>query len=251
MLSEVADGVWVRQSEWVWSNATVVRGADGLLVVDPGIDGADLDELADDVDRLGVPVVAGFSTHPHWDHLLWHSRFGDVPRYATPAGAESAGQLREPAQRMAEGSATGIPLELIGLLTPLPADGTPIPGQVVAHEAHAPGHAALLLADRGVLIAGDMLSDVLIPLLDHRRPGQADAYETALDRLTEATRDVDVLVPGHGAVARGPEIAARLAADRAYLDAVRRGETPTDPRLEQDWLSGPHQSNLAQAQQTV
>ena len=62
---------------------------------------------------------------------------------------------------------------------------------------------------------------------------------------------LDVLVPGHGAVARGPEIAARLAADRAYLDAVRRGETPTDPRLEQDWLSGPHQSNLAQAQQTV
>ena len=25
MLSEVADGVWVRQSEWVWSNAVVVR----------------------------------------------------------------------------------------------------------------------------------------------------------------------------------------------------------------------------------
>ena len=26
MLTEVADGVWVRQSEWVWSNAIVVRG---------------------------------------------------------------------------------------------------------------------------------------------------------------------------------------------------------------------------------
>jgi hypothetical protein len=32
-------------------------------------------------------VVAGFSTHPHWDHLLWHPRLGDVPRYATPGGA--------------------------------------------------------------------------------------------------------------------------------------------------------------------
>ena len=84
MLNEVADGVWVRQSEWVWSNAIVVRGDDGLILVDPGIDGADLDQLADDVDRLGIPVVAGFSTHPHWDHLLWHPRFGDVPRYATP-----------------------------------------------------------------------------------------------------------------------------------------------------------------------
>src|ERR1700709_2101008 len=45
MLNEVADGVWVRQSEWVWSNAVVVRGDDGLLVVDPGIDGADLARL--------------------------------------------------------------------------------------------------------------------------------------------------------------------------------------------------------------
>ena len=30
MLNEVADGVWVRQSEWVWSNAVVVRGDGGL-----------------------------------------------------------------------------------------------------------------------------------------------------------------------------------------------------------------------------
>jgi hypothetical protein len=62
MLTQVADGVWVRQSEWVRSNAVVVRAEGGY--------------------RLGLPVVAGFSTHPHWDHVLWHSRFGDVPRYA-------------------------------------------------------------------------------------------------------------------------------------------------------------------------
>ena len=52
---------------------------------------------------------------------------------------------------------------------------------------------------------------------------------------------------GHGAVARGSEVAARLAADRAYLGALRRGEEPVDARLEQDWLSGPHQGNVAQA----
>ena len=49
MLNEVADGVWVRQSEWVWSNAVVVRADDGLVLVDPGIDGSDLSQLADDV----------------------------------------------------------------------------------------------------------------------------------------------------------------------------------------------------------
>ncbi|WP_030179934.1 MBL fold metallo-hydrolase, partial [Streptomyces sp. NRRL S-813] len=100
-LSQVADGVWVRQSEWVWANSVVVRGEDGLVLVDPGIHGSELNQLADDVARLGVPVVAGFCTHPHWDHLLWHSRFGDVPRYASPAAAHVAGQARERAQAMA------------------------------------------------------------------------------------------------------------------------------------------------------
>jgi len=243
MLNEVADGVWVRQSEWVWSNAAVVRDDSGLILVDPGIDGADLEELADDVDRLGLPVVAGFSTHPHWDHLLWHSRFGDVPRYATRDCAERAGGARERAQAMAEQSASGIPAELVALLTPLPAGGRPVPGEIIEHEAHAVGHAAVLLADRGVLLAGDMLSDVLIPMLDQQRPDQVSAYETALDLLGEAARHVEVVVPGHGAVARGPEVAARLAADRAYLDALRRGADTDDPRLAQDWLLDVHRSN--------
>jgi hypothetical protein len=99
-----------------------------------------------------------------------------------------------------------------------------------------------------------MLSDVLIPLLDSRRPGQVGAYEAALDRLDEAARHVDVLVPGHGAVAQGPEVAARLAADHAYIDALRRGEDPADARLAPDTAYGRywlpiHQSNLEQARQ--
>jgi glyoxylase-like metal-dependent hydrolase (beta-lactamase superfamily II) len=99
------------------------------------------------------------------------------------------------------------------------------------------------------MLAGDMLSDVLIPLLDDRRRDQVGAYETALDRLGEAARHVDVLVPGHGAVAEGLEVAERLAADRAYIDALRRGEEPIDARLGPDggWLSRPHQSNLEQS----
>src|SRR5262249_42588624 len=158
-----------------------------------------------------------------------------------PAGAQAAGEARERAQRMAAQSASGIPLELIGLLTPLPADGGPVPGEIVEHQAHAIGHAAVLLADRGVLLAGDMLSDVLIPLFDPRGPDQAGACGTALAGLGGAARPVDVLAPGPGAVAEGPEVAARLAADHAYIDALRRGEEPADARLGQDWLSGPHQ----------
>jgi glyoxylase-like metal-dependent hydrolase (beta-lactamase superfamily II) len=247
MLTQVADGVWVRQSEWVWTNSIVVRGEDGLILVDPGIEGPELDQLADDLDQLGIPVVAGFSTHPHWDHLVWHPRLGDVPRYATAAGARVAGETREQQREGAAEEASDVPLELIALVTPLPADGGPVPGEIIEHQAHAVGHAAVLLADRGVLLAGDMLSDILIPLFDSRQDDQVGAYESALDRLAEAAEHVDVMVPGHGAVAKGPDVAARLEADRAYIDALRRGAEPIDARLEVDWVSGIHQSNLEQA----
>jgi glyoxylase-like metal-dependent hydrolase (beta-lactamase superfamily II) len=235
VLNQVADGVWVRQSEWVSSNTIAVRGEDGLILVDPGIDGAELNQLADDLDRLGMPVIAGFSTHPHWDHLLWHSRFGDVPRYGTPACVQAAQAGRERGQQMAAESASGIPLELLGLLTPLPEGGGPVPGEIIEHPAHAVGHAAILLADRGVLLVGDMLSDVLVPMPDRRGADPLGDYEAALGLLGEAARHIDVVVPGHGAVARGPEVAARFAADHGYLDAVLRGEEPVDARWGPRW----------------
>ncbi len=248
VLNQVADGVWVRQSEWVWTNSIVVRANDGLILIDPGIHGPEQEELAGDFDELGIPVVAGFSTHPHWDHLLWHPRFGDVPRYSTPVGARFADETR--AQQLAgpeEDGGKDVPLELVALVEPLPAGDGPVPGSIIEHNAHCVGHAALHLADRGVLIAGDMFSDVLIPLFDPLQDDQLGAYETAFGLLEDAVRQADVLIPGHGAVAQGARVEARLAADRSYVDALRRGEEPVDARLEAaEWLTGPHEGNLAQ-----
>ncbi|WP_445147817.1 MBL fold metallo-hydrolase [Baekduia sp. Peel2402] len=247
MLTEVADGVWVRQSEWVWTNSIVVRVDHGLVLVDPGITGAELDALADEVDGLGIPVVAGFSTHPHWDHLLWHPRFGDVPRYATADGAQLAAETLEQQKEGAqEEGGSDISLDLVALVTPLPEDHRLVPGgEIIEHKAHCVGHAALFLPDRGVLLAGDMLSDVLLPIFDPRQDDQLDAYERALDLLGEAVRQVDVAIPGHGAVAHGPDVAARLAAERAYIDALRNDQEPDDARMgpHAEWLDGIHKSN--------
>ena len=135
MLTEVGDGVWVRQSEWVWTNSTVVRGDQGLIVVDPGIEGAELEQLADDVEGLGIPVVAGFHTHPHWDHLLWHPRFGEVPRYGTADCAEVAGANRERAQASAAEEATGVPLDLVAIVDAAARGRRPAAGR----DHRAPG----------------------------------------------------------------------------------------------------------------
>ncbi|OSC65097.1 hypothetical protein B5181_19360 [Streptomyces sp. 4F] len=38
--------------------------------------------------QLGQPVVAGFSTHSDWDHVLWHAELGEAPRYGTARCAD-------------------------------------------------------------------------------------------------------------------------------------------------------------------
>src|SRR5215470_17963335 len=83
MLRRLAEGVLIHQSEFLQSNAVVVQGRAGVLLIDPGVLGDEMAALANDLRELGQPVVAGFSTHPHWDHLLWHARLGAGPRYGT------------------------------------------------------------------------------------------------------------------------------------------------------------------------
>src|SRR5215468_9764389 len=83
VLRQVADGVLIQQSEFCQSNAVVVQGRAGVLLIDPGVLGSAMAALANDLRELGQPVAAAFSTHPHWDHLLWHSRLGSAPRYGT------------------------------------------------------------------------------------------------------------------------------------------------------------------------
>jgi hypothetical protein len=173
------------------------------------------------------------------------------PRYATPACAQVASGARERAQKMAAESASGIPLELIALVTPLPADGGPVPGEIVEHQAHAIGHAAVLLADRGVLLAGDMLSDVLIPLLDPRRADQVTAYETALDRLGEPPGTSMSWSPAAAPLPRVPRWRPAWPPIMPTSTRCGREEEPVDPRLGQNWLSGPHQSNLEQARHST
>ncbi|GAA3831671.1 hypothetical protein GCM10022226_61000 [Sphaerisporangium flaviroseum] len=76
MLRQVADGVLVHESEFCQSNAVVVHGRAGVLLIDPGVQDHEMTCLASDLSDSGQTVVAGFSTHPHWDHLLWHAQLG-------------------------------------------------------------------------------------------------------------------------------------------------------------------------------
>jgi glyoxylase-like metal-dependent hydrolase (beta-lactamase superfamily II) len=256
MLRQVAEGVLAHESEFIESNAVVVQGEAGVLLIDAGITGDEMVAIADDLRKLGQPVVAGFSTHPHWDHLLWHAKLGEAPRYGTARCAAAIRAFLSDAHwkdHIAEELPPEIevPLDLLGLITGLPAEATQIPWdgpkvRVIEHQAHAPGHAALLIEERRVLVAGDMLSDVLIPMLDLSAADPIEDYLAALRRLEGVAGDVDVFIPGHGSVGGAAQLRARIDQDRTYVLAMREGHVPSDPRVGPsakpgwEWVSDVH-----------
>lgn len=258
MLRQVADGVLVHESEWVQSNAVVVQGGSGVLLIDPGIHGSELAEIASDLAGAGQSVIAGFSTHPHWDHLLWVEAFGDVPRHATALCASTAHErLSGGIDAKRFGIPEDVPLGLLDGITGLSPGSTRVPWdgpdvRILEHKAHAPGHAAVLIEERGVLVAGDMLSDVLIPMLDVMGGADPiDDYLEALRLLESVVEDVDVVIPGHGTVGDRTETKARIDQDRAYVEALRDGRDPDDPRIGSsakpgwEWVSDVHKGQLA------
>jgi glyoxylase-like metal-dependent hydrolase (beta-lactamase superfamily II) len=263
VLRQVREGVLIHESEFCQSNAVVVQGSAGVLLIDAGVQGHEMVCLANDLSESGQPVVAGFSTHPHWDHLLWHAMLGAAPRYSTARAAATvrdrlsdADAKARVAALMPPDIAEQVPLDLLGLITGLPAEMTHIPWngpqvRIIEHQAHAPGHASLLIEERGVLVAGDMLSDVLIPMLDlNDTADPIEDYLAALRLLKGVAGDVDVLVPGHGSIGGADQVHARIDQDRAYVRALRDAHVPGDPRVGPsakdgwDWVADVHERQL-------
>lgn len=246
---QIAPGVLVATSELLTCTSTVVLGNDGgCLLVDPALTVADLSALAADLSAAGLRPTAGFSTHPHWDHVLWSRELGDVPRYAAPAAVqiletERAGQAAE-----LDRTAPGHDMDLFGRLTALPPGGTYLPWdgpevRVIVHNGHAPGHAALFIPGGGVLVAGDMLSDIEIPLLDTVEPDPLGDYRGGLAKLA-AVQGVRFVVPGHGHVGDAAEFRRRVDADSAYLDRLAAAEPFDDPRATVEWQQLAHREQL-------
>ena len=267
MLTQVAEGVLVHQSELLENNAVVVQGRAGVALIDPGITGEEMACLANDLRELGQPVVAGFATHPDWDHVLWHAELGDAPRYGTARCAAAArdemsdaGWKARTAEWIPPDIAEHMSWDLFGLITALPAETALIPWdgpevRIIEHQAHAPGHAALLIEERRVLVAGDMLSDVLIPMLDLDAADPIEDYLAALRLLEDVAGDVDVLIPGHGSIGGADQVRARIKQDRAYVHALRDGHASSDPRIGPsakpgwEWVSDVHVGQLQQLAQ--
>jgi hypothetical protein len=88
--------------------------------------------------------------------------------------------------------------------------------------------------------------------------GTADPIEdclVALRLLEGVADDVDVVVPGHGSVGGAGQVHARIDQDRAYVQALRDAQVPSDPRVGPSakdgwgWVAGVHARQLQHLEQ--
>lgn len=254
MMDQIAAGVFVATSPVYLTTTTIVVGeGGGCLLIDPAVTVAELAALGEWLAASGLRPAVGWSTHPHWDHVLWSRSLGsDAPRYATAKAAKAARQARQALLAEAEATAPGHDRGVLGRLAPVPGPEPAIPwdgprAELIEHDGHAPGHAAIWLPEAGVLVAGDMLSDVEIPLLDVAAADPLGDYRAGLGRLASVP-GIRSLVPGHGHVGDAAAMRARVAMDVTYLDALQGGQEPGDPRLAGPgaaWLRAEHARQLA------
>lgn len=217
--------VVVQQSDVFSTNAGIVHGPEGALLVDPGITPGELLRIAD---QAGT-IAAGFTTHAHWDHMLWHEAFGTaVPRFAS---AETVAYMETFRDRILArfdavetdyGDGPVWDRSLFFQEQPMPwgpGEIAGIPVELIAARGHLDGQAALFLPEQQVLFAGDTLSDIEVPSLSGGLQSLRE-YQVSLDRLQSVIDRANVLVPGHGAIGDRAEAQRRLDADRRYLEAL-------------------------------
>ncbi len=229
--TDLGDGIRVRQSR-IWAmNSVVLAHEEHTLIVDPGVLPSELDDLARATRGTSAETSLYF-THGDWDHVLGRPWWPGAPVIAHDRVAAQVKRDRDYTQSEAERTAaehgerwamgfqafrpevevSGLHFDKLG------------PWRVVFRDAsgHCDSMLTLHLPEYGLLIAGDQLSDLEIPILK-----QAPAhYLRTLDGLEPLVRNgaIETLIPGHGAVAYGVEaVLARIDRDRAYLDALERG----------------------------
>jgi glyoxylase-like metal-dependent hydrolase (beta-lactamase superfamily II) len=224
----------------VWqTTCTIVRGGAEGFVIDSPVLPDELDVLPAVLEQTGFPFSGLLATHGDWDHLLGRMAFPDAALgVAETTAARLTGEPGEAARELRRFDGEYYlrrerPLAL-GQVQALPVPGHLAVGEHEMELHPAEGHTrdgmAVWLPWARVLVAGDYLSPVEIPVLGE--DGSRDAYLATLRRLQPLVEQADVVVPGHGEPLDGVRALAILREDTAYLEALPGGAPPLARRDE-------------------
>jgi glyoxylase-like metal-dependent hydrolase (beta-lactamase superfamily II) len=220
------------------TGCVLVRNGGEAFCIDSPVFPDELEILPAIAEQAGFSVVGVLATHADWDHLLGGLAFEGAPLGA--AENTAARLVNEPgaAQRELRDFDDEFYVtrpKPLRLGSP-PAQKLDVPGYIdigsQTLELHpADGHTADGMAVwvpwARVLVAGDYLSPVEIPMLSPG--GSVAAYIATLNRLEPLVEQADHVVPGHGGPIDAAQALAILREDRAYLQALERGEDPALP----------------------
>jgi glyoxylase-like metal-dependent hydrolase (beta-lactamase superfamily II) len=212
------------------TSAVLVRGGEGeAFLIDSPVFPDELEVLPAVAAQAGFRVVGLLATHADWDHVLGPYAFPEAPLGAAETTAarfvSAPGEAQRELRDFDEKMYVTRPRPL--RLGSPPTQQLPVPGHVEVGERSlelhpADGHTvdgmAISAAWAGVLVAGDYLSPVEIPMLSEG--GSASAYLATLQRLEPLVEAAEHVVPGHGGPIEGARAAAILREDRAYLEAL-------------------------------
>ena len=216
----------------IWqTNAVAIRSGSEAMLIDSPYLPDELGLLPAVLEQAGFKVDALLATHADFDHLLGRLAF---PGLALGVGEASMLRIRaEPgaAQRELRDFDAELyvkrdsPLAL-GQIQSLPVPGKLELGEQVLELHPADGHTAdgtsVFAAWLGLLIAGDYLSDVEIPMIS---PGGSLAdYRATLARLAPLVEEAERVVPGHGSALTREQALQTLEEDLAYLDLLAEGQ---------------------------
>ena len=230
----VVSGVWQ-------TSCTAVRSGDEAFVIDSPVLPEELEALPALLEQAGFPVSGLLATHADWDHLLGRLAF---PEASLGVGETSAARLNNEigaAQRRlrefdGEWYVEGRRPLGLGEFQALPVPGRISIGSETVHELEvypADGHTgdgvAYWLPWAEILICGDYLSPVEIPMITSQNGGTPTAYRETLLRLSPLVNRAATVVPGHGSPLSGERALVILAEDLAYLDALADGGDVTLP----------------------
>jgi glyoxylase-like metal-dependent hydrolase (beta-lactamase superfamily II) len=209
------------------TGCVLVRSGDEAFCIDSPVFPDELEILPTLAAQSGFDVVGVLATHADWDHLLGRLAFPDAPLGA--AESTAARLINEPgaAQRELREFDDELyvtrprPLSLPGAQA-LPVPGTVDIGDQVLELHPADGHTAdgmaVWIPWARVLVAGDYLSPVEIPMISEG--GSVAAYLATLNRLEPLVEQADHVVPGHGGPIDATQALAILREDRAYLSSL-------------------------------
>ena len=231
-----------------------VPGAESFVIDSPVLP-EELELLPSVLQQARFPAPSGLLvTHADWDHVLAPLAFPGTPLGCAETTARRLTAVPGEAQRELRGFDEELYLERPRPLVLDQVQALPVPGhceigsrrlELHPTEGHTADGMAIVVPWAGVLVAGDYLSAIEIPMLNP--DGEAAAYLHTLERLRPLLASVEQVVPGHGPVLDRAGAERLLAEDLGYLRALleRGSEAELPPGRRSREMRAIHARNAA------